>query len=274
MKVRPRHADPRLPNLADIEVDPSRLRLKRVATTWEGGEASTSLLARMTVLQHGGYSLPIVTRGKKHLRVRMPSRKTGTRQMLEGPSEFFLGMDSEVRWDVRDWEGHPMVFDLVYDGRPMQYHLDLMRQLRDGTVHCIEAKRTERDLADPDYRLKLACVAEICRRVGWEFLVCYKAEIQGSKARRHNVELLFGQVYKKLERSQEKTALHFENDNLPVAWGSLRDALAPTSRIEGNAIINHLATRQRLAFDIDVVVTPDTLVQPVPAAPAVASMRI
>jgi hypothetical protein len=263
-----------VPNLADLHIDPSRMRLKRVATSWEGGEASTSVLARMTMLQHGGYNDPIITRGKKHLRIRIPSRKTGTRQMLEGPSEMFLGMDSEANWNVRDWEAHPMIFDFVYDARPMTYHLDLMRQLRDGTVECIEAKRTARDLADPDYALKLGCVAEACRRIGWQFHIRYKAEIIGSKARRRTVEKLFGQVYKQLDPNVEKTVERFVNDNMPVAWGSLRDAVAPTSRVEGNAIVCHVSTQQRLAFDLEAEVTSDTVVTPLSAPPAVATMRI
>ncbi len=274
MRRMPKHPDPAVPNLANVEIDPSRLRLKRVATSWEGGEASTSILARMTVLQHGGYDEPIITRGKKHLRVRIPSRKTGRRQMLEGPSEMFLGMDSEANWNVRDWEAHPMISSFVYDGKPMTYRVDLMRQLRDGTVECIEAKRTASDLVDPDYALKLGCYAEICRRIGWQFDIRYKAEIIGSKARRRTVEMLFGQVYKQLDRSVEKTVERFVNDKVPVAWGSLRDAVAPHSRIEGNAIVCHVSTRQRLSFDLDAEITPDTIVTPLSAPPAVASMRI
>lgn len=193
--------------------------------------------------------------------------------MLEGPSEMFLAMDSEVNWAVRDWEAHPMIFDMVYDGLPMTYHLDLMRQLRDGTVECLEAKRTARDLFDPNYRTKLACVAEICRRVGWRFQIRYKADIVGSETRRRNVEALFSQVYKQVDRRQEATVDRFINDNEPMAWGTLRDELSE-SRIEGNAIIYHLSTRQRLAFDLDDEVTADTVVTPLPTAPAVPSMRI
>lgn len=273
MRAEPTHLDELLPNLRDEAIDPNRLRMKRVAVSWEGGEPS-SLLARMTVLQHGGWNKPIITRGKKHSRIRLPSRKTGRRQMLEGPSEMFLGMDYEANWEIRDWEAHPIIWSFVYDGMPMTYEQDLMCQWRDGTVECVEAKRTVRDLADPHYRLKLACVAEITRRIGWNFRVRYKSEIVGSRTRRENVERLFGQVYKHLDPSVERTVERFVNDNAPVAWGSLRDAVAPSSRIEGNAIVCHVSTLQRLSFDLDAKITPDTIVMPLPPAPAVASMRI
>jgi hypothetical protein len=274
VKVAPRHPDPLLPSLADYSIDPSRLRLRRVATSWSAGEQPSSLLASLTVLDHGGYAAPIVTGGKKHLTVRLSSRKTGERQMLEGPSELFLGMDSEVRWDVRDWQAHPIVFEFVYNGRPLVYHLDLMRQLRDGSIDCIEAKRTPRDLRDPDYRTKLACVAEICRRVGWRFLIHYKAEIRGCITRIRNVEALFGRTYQHVERRQEDAVRRFEQDGAPLEWGTLRDRISPAYKILGNAVIHHMITRARIAADLDRPFCPEAAIRPLGPAPAVPSMRI
>lgn len=162
---------PRRPSLGDSTIMPSRLRIQAVENVEEDSGDASPATARLVVPHEGGALRTIITGTKKHATGVYPSRKTGRNQYWEGFPERLLMLDSEVDHNVIDYQTQPFRFEFVYDGRPYTYIADHCRQLRDGTVEVIEVKRTERDLEDPDYRLKLACVEELCRQVTWTFKV-------------------------------------------------------------------------------------------------------
>ena len=259
-----------LPIRTDPARRPSPRRLRRVAERWLP-VGNSSLLARIVVLQHGGHQRPVITRGSKHLRFRYLSTKTGTMQLGEGKGEEWLANLNEVWTDVVDYECHPFEIHITRNGRVQRYRPDAVRQLADGTIELIEVKRDEDDLRDPEYRELLAIVAEIARLCGWVFSVLHLRDIRGPQPfgnpralpeRLRNVDALFGNRTLELDRHERRVAGRTVAKGTPVAWGELRDQLAPHDPLQGDAVIERLLAGGMLQTDLDLRFTPRTMLTP------------
>lgn len=231
------------------------------------------MIAKITVFQHGGHERPVITRGGKHLRFRFTSTKTQTTQLGEGKGERHLARYNEVATWVWDYEMHPFEFTLSRNGRVQKYRPDAIRLLADGTIELIEVKRTPDDLSNADYRELLAAVAEVVRLCGWKFRVLHLADIMGPPAenprdvppRVRNVDALFGRRTMSLSRHEERVANRVIACGEALAWGDLRDRLAPRDPLQGDAVIERLLARGVLSANLDVPFRPGTIL--VPAKP-------
>ena len=272
-RVGRRHVDPRLPNYRDRSEVESRTRIRRPAERWEGqGEASR--LAQIVVLQHGGHERPIITRGGKHLRSRMGSRKTGQQQVIEGRGHRDLTMYNESNPDVLDYQAHPFHIRGALDGEQFDYYPDHIRLMRNGTIELIEVKRTPADLHKDGYVEKLAAVAEICRRIGWRFRVLYDADIAGPPARMRNVSAIYGRRFLRVSRPEQDAISAFVAAGFPSTWSALRNAAAPGDRRRGNAVLENAIALGRIAVDLDSVIQDGTLVTPLPPVASRRDIRI
>lgn len=273
-------------NRIPLRTDPARRRsprrLRRVANRWLP-LGNSSLIARIVVLQHGGHDRPVITRGSKHLRFRYLSTKTDTTQLGEGKGEAFLASLNEVWTEVVDYECHPFEIHIVRNGRLERYRPDAVRQMADGTVELIEVKRTPEDMHDADYREKLAVVAEICRLCGWVFRDLYIDDILGPRPqgnpravpeRVRNVEALFGRRTMALSSLEDRVAGRTVARGEPIAWGELRDRLAPTDLLQGDAVIERLLARGMLATDLDRRFGPSTVLLPRKPFSGVSGIRL
>lgn len=262
-----------LPNLTDPSVRPNRRRLRRITEQWLPiGEGD--VIARYTVFRHGGHQRPIIGRGGKHLRFRFPSTKTNTTQLGEGKGEAFLALHNEVWSEVADYECHPGEFEVMVGGKRKRYRLDAIRMFRDGTVEVIECKRTLKDLNDEEYRELLAVIAEICRSVGWKFRVLYLRDIKGSRARQMNVWGLYCRRTMLLTQGEERIAKRLVGNGAPVEWGDLRDRLAPTDPLRGDAAIERMLARGMLSTDLDVKFRPGTVLTPLKPFTGQSEIRV
>lgn len=273
-------------NLLPIRTDAARRsnprRLRRVADRWLPlGHAS--LAAKIVVLRHGGHERPVITRGSKHLRFRYLSTKTATVQLGEGKGEEFLALFNEVSSTVHDYECHPFEIHLVVRGRTVRYRPDAVRQMADGSIELIEAKRTSNDLQDPEYREVLAAVAELCRQCGWKFRDLYLDDIFGPKPKDNprklpervtNVRALFGRRTMALTRQEQRVASRAASSGAPLDWSDLRDRLAPDDPLQGDAVIEHLLAAGRLSTDLDQKFGPSTLLTPCRPLLGVSSIRL
>lgn len=259
-----------LPVRMDAARRPSPRRLRRVVDRWLP-VGHSSLLARIVVLQHGGHQRPIITRGTKHLRFRFLSTKTGTMQLGEGKGEALLANYNEVAAEVVDYECHPFEIHVTHHGRVQRYRPDAVRQFVDGTIELIEVKRTAEDLRDPDYRELLAIVREVARLCGWTFNVLDLEDIKGPQPfgnpralpeRVRNVEALFSRRTMELERHENRIAGRVVAGGTPVTWRDLRDQLAPTDPLQGDAVIECLLARGLLSTNLDTKLSPGTLLMP------------
>lgn len=248
---------------------PSRRRLRRVIDQWlPVGHAN--MIAKISVFQHGGHQRPVITRGGKHLRFRFPSVKTCTTQVGEGQGERYLARYNEVATRVLDYEMHPNEMTFSRNGRVQRYRPDCIRQLDDGTIELIEVKRTRDDLSDEEYRELLATAAEVARLCGWTFRVLYLSDIVGPPAdnprdvtpRVRNVDALFGRRTMSLTRDEERVARHVVRRGEAIAWGDLRDRLAPGDPLQGDAVIERLLARGLLSADLDRPFRPGTILSP------------
>lgn len=249
-------------NLIPVRSDPTQRptprRLRRVADRWLP-VGTSSMMARITVFRHGGHERPVITRGPKHLRFRFPSVKTRTLQLGEGKGEGYLARFNEVATCVLDYECHPCKIELIRDGRIETYRPDSIRLLIGGTIELIEAKRTPDDLGDPEYRERLATVAEVARLCGWVFRVLTLKQIMGPSAdnprqlpqRVRNVDALYGRRTMCLSRQEERVAGRVVGRGEPLDWAELRERLAPTNPLQGDAVIEALLARGLLSTDLD-----------------------
>lgn len=261
-----------IPFRSDQTQRPTPRRLRRVVDQWLP-VGNASMIAKVTVLQHGGHQRPVITRGGKHLRFRFTSIKTATTQLGEGKGERALARFNEVATVVPDYECHPFEMTLMRNGRVEKYRPDAVRQLADGTIELIEVKRTPFDLTDEEYRELLAAVAEVARLCGWVFRILHLADILGPPAsnphdvppRVRNVDALFGRRTIALTEHEQRVASRIARNDKPICWGDLRDRLAPSDMLQGDAVIERLLARGMLSTDLDVVFCPDTVL--VPAKP-------
>lgn len=240
--------------------DPRRLR--RSVDRWLPLDDGT-LFGRITVLRHGGHKRPVIHRGSKHLRFRYTSAKTQCTQIGEGHGEQALAMYNEIATHIPFYTTHPYEIELTVGGRLKRYRPDGVRQFVDGTVEMYEVKRTRADLADPELRETLAQVKELARRSGWTFSVLFLKDILGTEARQNNVWSLFSRTSLDVSRHHSRIVGRLAGPGEPIAWGDLSHLLAPNDALHGDALIECLLAKGRLATDLDLELTPETILMPV-----------
>jgi hypothetical protein len=185
--------------------------------------------------------------------------KTRTLQLGEGKGEEYLARFNEVATCVLDYECHPCKIELVQDGQVRSYRPDAIRLLVGNIIELIEVKRTPDDLGNPQYRELLARVTEIARLCGWTFRVLNLDQIMGPRAgnphqlpqRVRNVDALYGRRTMSLSRQEERVAERAVALGEPLEWAELRERLAPTDPLQGDAVIEALLGRGLLSTDLD-----------------------
>lgn len=145
----------------------------------ENREAWESLSATATmVLSKSGGSIRTIVTGRRIITTGVyASRKTGCGHPYESMLEKAFFMLCEVDTDVVDYRAQPFRFEFVVDGIKRAYLPDAVTLRADGTVEVIEIKRDPGDLRDPEYRLKLQAVREICDRIGWRFRILFRTDL-------------------------------------------------------------------------------------------------
>lgn len=262
-----------LPDRTDATQIPSRRRPRRPTDRWLP-LGNGSVLARITVFQHGGHQRPVIGRGAKHSRFRFASLKTRTTQLGEGKGEEWLAYFNEVSTQVADYECHPYRFDFVDRNGPFSYRPDTVRLFRNGRIEVGEVKRDEKDVRDPEYRERMAEVRELCRICGWDFNILYPRDTIGTETRRRNVMALFCRMSMGLTRQEEKVAGRLVANGSPIEWGDLRDRLAPSDPLQGDAVIECLLARGMLSTEIDARFTNATVLLPVRPFTGASEIRL
>lgn len=231
-------------------------------------------LAKILLLEGGGRWRPVITRGGKHLRFRMPSRKTGLTQVGEGEGEKRLAFLNEVDAAVSDYQCHPWQIISQVGGRRFKYRPDAIRVMHDGTVEVIEVKRTFRDLSDADYRRMLAKVKEICRQCGYHFRVMYLDEIVPNNDHRDNVDILFGRRYMPFTEQQARRLRALRLSGETISWNDARKAIGITDVLEGDSILEAAAAIGMFRFELAEPRTDRTILFPYAAASGPSPIRI
>jgi hypothetical protein len=213
------------------------------------GEELTSM-GEMIVRADGG-SLRTFHGNLAHENGWWPSFKRRRLQHWQGSAHRNALMLHECRPDVNWAQTEARRFRFFLEGRWHRYTCDLEVNMLDGTTEIWEIKRDDRALEDPDYRLTLAGVDEICRRVGMKFRIVMADEIFVSRQHRDNVELVASRRFISIEpkhlRRLEAFAISRGCDS---TYGELAKVLEPGWETRGRALVQGLLVRRRVEFDL------------------------
>lgn len=132
-----------------------------------------------------------------------------------------------------------------------EYTCDLEVAYVDGPIEIVELKSDDHGLTKPDYVMKLAAVAEICRVLGWRFAIRTFEEVVTSHHHRHNLLLFasraFATVLPRHIRRLEGYAVHH---GLDAHYGELAMVLEPEWPVGGKAVIQALVVQRRIEIDL------------------------
>lgn len=239
--------------MLDKAYEPSHTRLRGLGITPEiipdvGRERLESM--GKVVFAQGGGSLRTFSGGLTHECGWWPGSKNPRLQHWEGINAYNLLLESECNHDVEWAQTEGIGFRIFLDRKWRGYVADFDMRIA-GRRHVIEVKRTERDLADPAYRIKLAAVAEICRRCGWIFRIVLADEIYAGRHHRENCERFVMRRFLRVTKQQIDRLEGFAMRNgAETTYGDLAAAIAPRSYETGEAVIQALTLRRRLRIDL------------------------
>lgn len=247
--------------MLDPSYEPSNIRLRQLGITSDlhPDIASTDLQSMGTVVlaEHGG-SLRTFSGGLPHVCGWWPSWKAQRVQHWEGLAAFNHLLTAECDPLVGRMQSEGIGFRFFVGGKWRGYTADADMWI-DGRRHVVEIKRSERDLRNPEYLLKLAAVAEICRRCAWIFRIVLASEIFVNRHHQENCERFAMRRFAHVHRRHINRLEAFAMRNGPETthW-ELAHALAPRCIEAGEAVLQALTIQRRVAIDLTRRVQPNT----------------
>ncbi|MGZ8331572.1 MAG: hypothetical protein ACXW27_00295 [Allosphingosinicella sp.] len=235
--------------LLDPSYEPDRSRVRLYDEARRDSDELVSM-GDMYVADHGG-SLRTFSGNLSHENGCWPSYKRRRNQHWEGMAQRNFLLKAEVDLTVIWAQSEARRFEFVLAGKRRRYTCDIEKRLADGTRAIIEIKRNEADLADEDYQLTLAGVAEICRRCGWLFQIVFSHEIFASRTHRKNVELFQSRRFASVGREHMRRLTQIAScDGPDHTYGGLSAALVPSFAPAGAAIVQALLVRRMIEIDL------------------------
>ena len=236
--------------LLDESVEPARSRLRAMGTDTDVDSDEIIAMGQIYVAEHGG-SIRTFNGGLHHECGWWPGYKRRRLQHWQGMAQraYLLRHECDVGTLWAQSEARRFVFP--HADRRRSYTCDAELRLIDGTIVIVEIKRTPNDLSDEDYRLTLAGVAEICRRIGWEFRIVFADEIFANRHHRNNVELFASRRFATVTPTSIRRLEAFATKVSQVTtYGHLAEVLRPDWAVAGKAIIQALLVRRRIDIDL------------------------
>lgn len=213
------------------------------------GEELTSM-GEMIVRSDGG-SLRTFSGRLAHENGWWPSMKRRRLQHWQGTAQRNALMLSEVGFQVNWAQSEARRFVFSLGGRLREYTCDLEVNMFDAPTEIWEIKRDDRALDDPDYRLTLAGVDEICRRIGERFRIVMADEIFANRRHRDNVELFASRRFVEIGPDHMRRLDAFAiGCGREATYGELAAALQPGWPSRGKAIVQGLVVRRRVEIDL------------------------
>ena len=221
-----------------------------------------SSIARIVVAPDDRPIRTIITGRRRITTGAYMSAKAGRSLPFEGMNEQALFMHSEVDTRVIDYRAQPFRFEFVVDGARRVYITDCARLLESGRIEIMEVKNDRRALKDPDYALKLACVRDICGRLGWSFRVVVKQQLFEPTSLYSNVVEIQSRRRMRFDRSHSLPALEIiwrAGGQVPLA----RLAEAIGERRQGTAIVKAMMVARLVEIDLSRPISADSAVRAV-----------
>jgi hypothetical protein len=247
--------------MLDPVYEPSNIRLRQLGITSDLhpdiGSAELESMGTVIVAEHGG-SLRTFSGGLPHVCGWWPSAKARRVQHWEGMAAFDHLLAAECNPLVGRMQSEGIGFRFFLGGKWLGYTADADMWI-DGRRHVVEIKRSERDLRNPEYLLKLAAVAEICRRCGWIFRIVLASEIFVNRHHRENCQRFAMRRFAHVHRQQINRLEGFAmRKGFETTYWDLAHALAPRCIEAGEAVLQALTIQRRVAIDLTRRVQPNT----------------
>lgn len=252
---RDQHRNPVLPAVRGPG-RPSPSRLRRPAECYNDQIRA----AVLHVPQEGGAIRTLVGGAHRHLIGVYPSKKTGLPNPYEGRLERSLIHWCEADGRVVDYQSQAARLVFPTDRGLREWIIDLLRQLEDGTIEAIEVKRSERDLRDPDYALKLSYARAIIESFGWRFRIMFTEQIVGPLPRIRNVARIQTRRSVRIDADAQARFERLVRSHSTASFEDLRKALDPRVA-QGVAKAQRMIAAGRVLVNLDQDIRDNTMVQ-------------
>jgi hypothetical protein len=240
---------PRLDHFEDLAQTVTERRIRRRDDVFGIDDETVSMCTM--VRAEGGGPLRTFNGGLWHENGWHTSRKAGRLVHWEGETALWQLLQSETDHQVAKLASENVSFEFVHEGRRFSYTPDIEQTDPAGYGTLIEVKRDDRDLDDPEYRLKLAYVREVCRRCGIAFRVVFRKDIFRSPVHRRNVSLFASRGFVVIgDQDLAVLADHRRSSGGVTTYGELAQALAPGHAATGRALVQGMLVRRLLSMDL------------------------
>lgn len=180
-----------------------------------------------------------------------PDHKRRTLQHWEGMAQrsALVRAATEFRINWVQTEACWLCFPIGDDW--FEWCCDLWVDVVDGPDELWEIKRDERQLEDARYRLKLAGVDEICRRMGKRFRLVMADEIELNRHHRDNMELFASRRFVTITPDHMRRFESFAmRQGVEATYGELANHIDPPCTARGAAVVQGLTCRRRIEIDL------------------------
>ncbi|MET4133789.1 hypothetical protein ABIE62_002945 [Porphyrobacter sp. MBR-155] len=247
--------------LLNRSITPDRTRLVTADYDHLLADERLTLMGEMIVERNGG-SLRTFVGNRAHENGYWPSFKRKRLQHWEGETQRYALLAAECDHAVEWAQSEPCLLKFPIGNEMFEWYADLQVSLFDAPDELWEIKRNERDLADERYRLKLAGVREICRRIGMRFRLVMAEDIVVSRHHRNNLELFASRRFLHISPHHMRCFEAFALNNGPdTTYGELANVLEPQCSARGAAVIQALTVRRRVEIDLRSFLTSCTPVR-------------
>lgn len=211
------------------------------------------------IVEHNGGSLRTFSGNGAHENGWWPSFKQRRLQHWEGETQRQALMALECDFSVEWAQSEPCLVRFPIGDEWFEWYADIQVSRFNAPDELWEIKKDERQLEDPRYRLKLAGVREICRRIGWRFRLVMADEIAINRHHRDNVELFASRRFVSIGPEHMRRFEDFALRNgTETTYGELANIIEPNCPARGAAIIQGLTVRRRVEIDLREFLTNRT----------------
>lgn len=190
--------------------------------------------------------------GHKHFVGEEPSQKTGLSNPYEGPTEYALIVDSEIRAKVLDFRTQAFRLRLLAGGMVREWICDHLCFLRIDGVDIVEAIECKPDMSflDNEERIVQRAARAVLEGMGWRHRIIYQRDIVGGGERQLN----FGEIFTRRTKHVSDEALaRFERLCASTPDTTFRDLYSALHEnpLEGKALAQALICAGRVDVDLD-----------------------
>jgi hypothetical protein len=211
------------------------------------------------IMEANGGSLRTFSGNLAHENGWWPGWKRQRLQHWQGMTQRYALIAAESDFKVAWAQSEPCLLRFPIGDQWYEWYADLLVNLVHGPDELWEIKKDEQQLKDPMYRLKLAGVAEICRRIGRRFRLVMAEDIVENRHHRDNIETFASRRFVTIPPEHLRRFEAFAmNRGSETTYGELANFIDPCCPARGAAVIQGLTVRRRVEIDLRELLTNRT----------------